>query len=212
MKKIITIITIFSITMSVYSAEKNIAWISFDKFVEANMNRTANQDTLIKLLKNPDPEQVEFGIRFSKNQWSKLNAIQVYEAIWVNNKKAFPSLNMKYLRQPLILLAITVATSKIKQYKDKEHYKYVVAQINENNPKTLSFAIIALGFVGTQRDLKTLAQLSKENNGKYLVPAALSILEIDTVKGIPILRNLKIDLGVESKQAKIIDQILKQHT
>ena len=210
MKNIITIITIFLITMSVYSAEKT-EWISFDKFVEANMNRTENQDTLIRLLKNPDPEQVEFGIRFSKNQWSKLNAIKVYEAIWTNNQNAFPSLNMKYLRQPVILLAITVATSKIKDNKDKEHYKYVISQINESNPKTLPFAIIALGFVGTQNDLKTLTLLSKEKNGEYLVSAALSILEIDNVAGVPLLKKLRNEFGVDSKQAKTIDQILKRY-
>lgn len=211
MHKAITLFLVCLISYPSFCIENNKTWINFKEFVVANLSKKANQETLIKLLNNPNPEEVEFGVRFTINQCKELNAVPVYEAIWNNAQKAFPSLDMAYLRQPTILLAVAGALSKIKGRASEEQYNYVISQINSKDEKTLTFAILALGYVGTESDIKGLIELAKLNDGEYLFQAVFSVLEIDYENGLTALRQLQKEFGHDSSLAEEIDSILKGH-
>jgi|GEM_PF-6603119 len=186
-------------------------WIDFNTFVEIYNNNEASQQTLIKLLNNPNLEEVEFGIRYSMSHRDKINALPVYDAIWQSDEKAFPSIDIEYLRQPVILLAVASAIAKGEKCIYGEQYKYVINHITSEDGNIQRFAIVALGHVGTNRDLGILIKLLKEKDETYTPPIALSILEIDPIKGAEILDQLQNEFGQNSNKSKQINSLLEYH-
>ena len=114
---------------------------------------------------------------------------------------------MAYLRQPIILLAVTSALSIIKHTKDTKYHAYVIHQVNKNNQSILPSAILALGAVGNKDDMKILVEIAKRKDGKFLFHCTNSMLRIDYDAAMLMLDELKKYFGPYSRQARLIDSV-----
>lgn len=183
-------------------------WISGLDFIHALHKHEATKRTLLLLLHNPDPHSVEFGIRgthIASRHYKKFVVLPVYQAIWKNDANAQPSLDLTYLRQPIILLAVVGSLAEITNEKTPKYHEYVMHQLKKNDMKILPSVILAIGNVGTKKDIKYLIEIAKLQDGEYISKCIDSILKIDYLAGKLELDKLKKYYGPYTRQAMQID-------
>lgn len=123
-------------------------WISFDSFVEKwTVDCELNSNYLILLLRNPDPEEVEFGVRFSIGKVSDENIL--FSKIWNNDDLKEYGLNRDYLSNPIIRMSIANALYNANK---EVYYKYVKSIFLSKKKEYYSYSIINLADIGTLED------------------------------------------------------------
>ena len=186
--------------------------ISFDEFAKACIADEANQSHLLRVLNMEDASKVSAAISYSTKHSDKLDAKQVYRAIWGRDDNAFPQIDIDFLSQPIIKLSIAISMSKIDPQNSADYVEYVRLQLRSESGEVRRPAIQIIAHIGNETDIDTLREVAINRNGEHLSAIAESMLAINRQIAVEVLNDLIDHFGTESEEGQLITDITSSYS
>jgi hypothetical protein len=197
--------------ISCSGTNSNAETITLIEFIELCTNGKAGQTDLLKVLNIRNPHEVNTAVMYSIKYTIALTAADVYKAVWEGDANRYPVLDMEYLNQPVIRLAVASALATIDPDNRNEYKPYIISQLDSENNEVRKYAVMAIGNAGDEKDMEHLKDTVKLHNGEYLSQAATSMLLIDETSAVAALEVLREEFGIESENGKLITDIIKPY-
>lgn len=128
--------------------------------------------------------------------------------VWRDDSKKYPSLAWNEIKHPRVRVSLAQTLGQIDK-QSPEYYEYIKSALQSNQELVRANAALALGIVGSDRDIPTLSSLSKGQSLIVSIHAIQGLGALGTEQSREVLAKLKSEVGQSPEKQDAIQSALE---
>lgn len=133
--------------------------------------------------------------------------VDFIRTVWRGDDKKYPSLAWQEIKQPRVRIMLAQTLGQIDEH-NQEYYDYIKSSLSADDERVRATAAIALGMVGSDKDIPTLTNLSKSSSAIISTHAIHGLGILGTEKSKQALAKLKTEMRSDSAKEAAIESAL----